>query len=175
MNQNKNIFLGAFVSLLILGGMIWLANKPAAPTNQEANVNAGNGIITAPESSFDFGSISMAAGNVSRKFKIKNSGTGNATINKIYTSCMCTVATLEVGGDLLAGKAGKWGPFGMPGHGFIPNLKIKLAPGEEANMEVVFDPAAHGPAGVGKIERAVIIESDAGEPLELRFTALVTP
>ncbi|OGF49229.1 hypothetical protein A3I36_00205 [Candidatus Giovannonibacteria bacterium RIFCSPLOWO2_02_FULL_45_28] len=167
MNQNKNIFLGAFVSLLILGGIVWLA-KPNAPANQEANANSGSGAIAASESSFDFGGVSMAKGNVSHNFKIKNTGASNAIINKIYTSCMCTTATLKVGGE-------KWGPFGMPGHGFVPSLKIKLAPGAEADTEVVFDPAAHGPAGVGKIERAVIIENDAGEPLELRFTAVVTP
>lgn len=166
MNQNKSIFLGALASLAILGGIIWLA-KPDATTNQEASAS-GDGKLAAEESSFDFGSISMAKGNVSRNFKIKNTGAGTATINKIYTSCMCTVATLEV-------RREKWGPFGMPGHGLVPNLKIKLAPGEEAGVEAVFDPAAHGPAGVGQIERAVIIESDSGEPLELRFTALVTP
>lgn len=167
MNQNKSIFLGAFVSLAILGGIIWLANT-SAPANQEANANAGGGAIIASESSFDFGSISMAKGNVSHNFKIKNTGTGTAIINKIYTSCMCTVARLEVGGE-------KWGPFGMPGHGLVPNLKIKLSPGEEANVEAVFDPAAHGPSGVGSIERAVILENDSGNPLELQFTAMVTP
>lgn len=167
MNQNKSIFLGALASLAILGGIIWLA-KPVATTNQQANAVSGDSQIVAESSSFDFGSISMAKGSVSHSFKIKNSGIGTATIKKIYTSCMCTTGRLEVRGE-------QWGPFGMPGHGLVPNLKIKLAPGEEASVEAVFDPAAHGPAGVGRIERTVIIESDVGAPLELRITANVTP
>ena len=50
-----------------------------------------------------------------------------------------------------------------------------MGPSEAAYLDVVFDPAAHGPAGVGPTERAVTIESDAGEPLVLGFTALVRP
>ncbi|KKT83316.1 MAG: hypothetical protein UW81_C0021G0020, partial [Candidatus Giovannonibacteria bacterium GW2011_GWC2_44_9] len=41
--------------------------------------------------------------------------------------------------------------------------------------EVVFDPAAHGPAGVGRIERAVYLENSASEALQLKFSATVTP
>lgn len=81
---------------------------------------------------------------------------------------MCTTATLMMGGK-------QFGPYGMPGHGFIPKINETMDAGEEATVEVVFDPAAHGPAGVGRIERGITIENNAGRPLELGFTALVTP
>lgn len=81
---------------------------------------------------------------------------------------MCTVATLGIRGE-------RFGPYGMPGHGFIPKIGQTINPNEEAIVEVVFDPAAHGPAGVGRIQRIITIENDSGQPLELQFTALVTP
>ena len=81
---------------------------------------------------------------------------------------MCTTATLKIGGR-------QKGPYGMLGHGFIPKINETLNSGEEALVEVVFDPAAHGPAGVGPIQRAIAIENNAGEPVELLFAAIVTP
>lgn len=81
---------------------------------------------------------------------------------------MCTSAALMMGGR-------RFGPYGMPGHGAIPRIDQTLNPNEEATIEVTFDPAAHGPAGVGKIQRTIIVENNAGQSLELNFTALVTP
>jgi hypothetical protein len=71
--------------------------------------------------------------------------------------------------------AGKKGPFGMIGHAAIPAIAETLVPGGRARVEIVFDPAAHGPAGVGRIERAIMAETNAGKPLELGFVAMVTP
>ncbi len=117
---------------------------------------------------FDFGKTSMAAGNVSHLYWIKNISGAALAITKLSTSCMCTVATLIT-------HAARKGPFGMAGHGFTPRLEERLAPGESAQVEVVFDPAAHGPAGIGQTDRIVTIKNDAGLPLELRFSAMVTP
>ncbi|MCJ7838363.1 MAG: DUF1573 domain-containing protein, partial [Burkholderiales bacterium] len=89
-------------------------------------------------------------------------------IRKLYTSCMCTTAAL-----VKDGKAGE--AFGMPGHTPIPTINVPIKPGEQAFVEVVFDPAAHGPAGVGPIERVVTLENNGGQPLELEFAALVSP
>lgn len=58
---------------------------------------------------------------------------------------------------------------------FFPSINQTINPGEEASVEVVFDPAAHGPAGVGQIQRTVTIENNTGKPLELGFSAVVTP
>jgi len=58
--------------------------------------------------------------------------------------------------------------------GVTPNIKEKLEQGQEAEILVVFDPAAHGPAGVGKISRAVFVENSGGK-LEFYFDANVTP
>lgn len=166
MQQNKNILIGALASAVILGVIIWLGGA-AKNQNSGGLAASSGGLLAAEETSFDFGKISMAEGDVAHKFKIKNSGAETVAINKIYTSCMCTAAKLEVGGE-------QWGPFGMPGHGFTPKLNIKLAPGEKSEVETIFDPAAHGPAGVGMIERVIYLDTDRGV-MELKIKALVTP
>ena len=117
---------------------------------------------------FDFGKISMAAGNVSKVYWIKNISGDPLTVTNLSTSCMCTEATLIT-------QAGKKGPFGMPGHGPASRLAERLAAGASAQVGVVFDPPAHRPAGIGQTDRIVTIENDGGLPLELRFSAMVTP
>ena len=110
----------------------------------------------------------MAAGKVSHTFKIKNTSEEAVMVNKMYTSCMCTTAILSISGK-------QFGPYGMPGHGAIPKINQTISPGEEADVEVVFDPAAHGPAGVGRIQRTITVENNAGGPVELLLVAVVTP
>jgi len=165
-NKSKPWLLASGSAVVVLfGAMLWLAR----PDAQSATAfSSGSSLIAVGTAHYDFGKISMAAGKVTHQFSIKNTSTEAITINKMYTSCMCTKALL-----VLAGR--QFGPYGMPGHGFIPTINQVINPDEEATVEVVFDPAAHGPAGIGKISRTVSIENNAGRPLELRFTALVTP
>lgn len=165
MSQNKNIIIAISVLLIALGALGWVS-KPARNAEQIPQQNSS--LVVLDEPAFDFGAISMAAGNVLHSYRIKNSKSDPLTINRIYTSCMCTTAKLKKGGK-------SFGPFGMPGHGFTPYLNATFAPGEEATIEAIFNPAAHGPAGVGKIERAVYIEDASGGITELSFKTLVTP
>lgn len=62
----------------------------------------------------------------------------------------------------------------MAMHGPIPTFSETLASDDRAEVEVVFDPAAHGPAGVGRLNRVVYLETSAGKK-EIRFSANVTP
>ena len=156
------------ISLLVVAsiGLILVTKPaPAGSDNFQASLNSA---LQTDEPSFDFGTISMAGGNVSREFSFVNSGGETLTINQIYTSCMCTTAVLD-----LAGR--KFGPFGMPGHGFSTPIKAEVAPSVAGKINVVFDPAAHGPAGVGLIERFVYVQTGDGAVLRFRITALVTP
>lgn len=172
-SMNKIFVVGAVLIVLVLAVVI-LAAKPkqgsgtpakAAPTR---SVPYSAGALTALESNFDFGTVSMAAGTVNHRYWFRNASAAPVVIDKIYTSCMCTTAMLVKGGR-------KIDRYGMPGHGYTPSVNETLAPNEEAFVEVVFDPAAHGPAGVGPNERFVTIENSAGQPLELRFVAVVRP
>ena len=164
--MNKTI-ISITIGVLVLGGLIWMARPDGE--NPSSVLTASSGTLAVEETSnYDFGSVSMAAGKVSRRFTIKNTGSEAVVINKMYTSCMCTTATLIT-------TDGQFGPVGMPGHGAIPSINLTIDPNEEAVVDVVFDPAAHGPAGVGRIQRVVTLENNAGAPVELQFVATVTP
>lgn len=163
-NSTKvNLIIGV-ISLLLIGLVTVLVMT--SPTNQSSASNPS--ILQAVESEWDFGTISMAKGDVVKTYTVKNNSTSTITVNKVYTSCMCTKATLNIG-DRRAG------PFGMPGHATIPTINEMIPPGAEATIEVVFNPAAHGPSGVGTIARTVFVESTDGGKLSLNFKAQVTP
>lgn len=81
---------------------------------------------------------------------------------------MCTEATLVEGGE-------RFGPFGMIGHGSIPEINRVIEPGREVTVEAVFDPNAHGPAGIGRADRVVSVLVGSGTIVKLKFTAYVTP
>lgn len=174
--SNKKFLIAAAIVVAGVGAMV-LAGMPdktkpsQAPDSVQARPGPApmtRGGLSSSESRFDFGSISMAAGKVSHRFFIANRGEAPIMIKKLYTSCMCTTAEFVKG-------IRRFGPFGMPGHGDIASVNQSFVPGERGYVEVVFDPAAHGPAGVGPIERVVTIESDAQAPLQLAFSAYVTP
>jgi|SRR3989344_1546699 len=168
MNQTKGIALSIGGALLLIGGLAFLGRPTGSGTAATVVPPGTPSTLAAAEQSFDFGSVSMAAGKVTHRFAVKNSGTEPITVTKMYTSCMCTTASFSKVGTT-------YGPYGMPGHGFIPTMNAVLSPGEEAEVEAVFDPAAHGPAGVGRIERVITLENSAGLPLDLGFSATVTP
>ncbi|MBI2588055.1 DUF1573 domain-containing protein [Candidatus Azambacteria bacterium] len=164
------MILALGIGALLLGIGISIAKPKNETPGFQARLLASAGTLSAEHPAFDFGAVSMAAGNVAHTFQVKNTGEAPVTIGKMYTSCMCTTARLEHGGV-------RKGPFGMPGHGFAGEREANetIGPGEEAAVEVIFDPAAHGPAGIGRIERIVYLEPEAGKPLELTIAATVTP
>lgn len=81
---------------------------------------------------------------------------------------MCTEATLVEGGE-------RFGPFGMIGHGTIPEINRMVEPGRGVLVEAVFDPNAHGPAGIGRINRVISVVVGSRAIVELKLTAYVTP
>ena len=176
--MSTKVIVGACVAVLVLGGLIIAAmpepgaTKPAQ-SRSTASVSPASvspaGALRARETNFNFGSISMAAGKVTHLYRFRNAGAEPIVLGKMYTSCMCTTAAL------VKSSGRKFAPVGMPGHTPIPALNETLQPNEEAMVEVVFDPAAHGPAGIGPVDRVVTIENSAGQPLELAFRANVTP
>ncbi|MEW6689268.1 MAG: DUF1573 domain-containing protein [Pseudomonadota bacterium] len=176
-----NLMLAAVI-VIALGVAIVVARPGSAPGGSAgpspaaalpatavpiATASAAGG-LKARENAFDFGSISMAAGKVTHRFWFRNESDAPVLIRKIYTSCMCTTATLVKGMKVI-------NTYGMPGHGFVPPVNESLKPGEAAYIDAVFDPAAHGPAGLGPTQRVVIIEGDSGQRLELHFAANVRP
>ena len=170
---NNMLYALIAISIIAIGFGVYRSQQKAAnpvPQAQAAVQPAAQpGALVSARPNFDFGTISMKAGNVSTTYRIKNEGAAPLALDKIYTSCMCTTATL------ITASGRKQGPFGMPGHGPLKPATGQLAPGETALLEVVFDPAAHGPSGVGRIERVVTVETKGARPLELWMVAMVRP
>ncbi|OGZ00372.1 MAG: hypothetical protein A2945_03420 [Candidatus Liptonbacteria bacterium RIFCSPLOWO2_01_FULL_52_25] len=124
--------------------------------------------VTDPIPPYDFGSVSMLKGNVEHEFEIVNTTDADLVVAKAETSCMCTrmVLRLPDGTEV--------GPFGMAGHGFTPSVNATIRPGEKIVVRAIFDPAAHGPAGIGMIERVVTLDTNKGQ-IAMQFRAQVTP
>ena len=154
------------VTVAFLAGLIYLSavNKPAPSA-----AASGTSSLTASTTSYDFGMVSMANGKVSTTFNVSNTTNQPIVVSRFFSSCMCTSASARIGDR-------NYGPFGMQGHGGpIPFINATVQPGETIPLQVTFDPAAHGPAGVGRIVRNVFVESPNGDRLTLTISATVTP
>ncbi len=166
--QIKNIVVLSGIIIVVIIGLAWFTNsKTGTPTITTNGENGGT--LTFQESTYDFGTVSMAKGKVSKEFLLENKSDKNVQIGEVFTSCMCTSAELRMG-DKFAG------PFGMQGHGYTGKANLIVEPGKTLTVKVIFDPAAHGPSGVGPIERQIVISTGANqEPVSLQFKAVVTP
>lgn len=113
------------------------------------------------ETNFDWGQINYNDGKVNKTFTIKNGGEGILKLYRGTTSCACTTAQIRT-------KTDNSPLFGM----HIPMQTVfEVRPGEEAQLEMVFDPAYHGPGGIGPISRtATLLTNDSKLPI-LVFTA----
>lgn len=168
----KEVTVVLSVALIFFGVLFFIGKNTSSkqsPVNDGGKNDTGaKSTLTAPEQFFDFGTISMQNGKVTHGFLVKNENSQAVTLSKLYTSCMCTTAKIIYGEREI-------GPYGMPGHGFIPTFSEELKAGEEAQVAVTFDPAAHGPSGIGTMERMVYLEQKSSAPLTLRIKATVTP
>jgi hypothetical protein len=143
------------VSLLILGGGVWLVMR-----NQPVQVQSSQGaVLGVGERVFDWGTIPLNGGEVTRSFEIENKGNAELQLANLKTSCMCTKARLIVGSE-----AGPW--FAMHSQS---QWVGKVPPGKKAQVEVVFDPAFHGPSGVGAIQRTVTMQTNDPNQSSLEF------
>ena len=186
--MNKKIIFAVFVIVVVVGVLYFIGKsknqlpdtgyhntdgtigtpeqeKLTEKTKEETN----NKVVASSEKFYDFGKISMKDGNVTKVFKVTNDTDKDILYPSLTTSCMCTKAYfVNLDGD-------KKGPFGMPGMGVVPKLNQIIKAGSSADIEVVYDPNAHGPAGVGMIDRFVYLEDENGNKLEFEIKAIVTP
>jgi hypothetical protein len=162
--KTTTIVLG--IVILAIGAMV-LPNLMS--NNSSSKVSAGS--LEATESFFDFGEIPLTGGLVETTYKLTNIGDEPVTIGKVFTSCMCTTASI------IESDGKEKGVFGMPGHrGILTHAESLVAPGESVTVKAVYDPAAHGPSGVGLVQRSIYLEtnSQTKPKVELRFKAMVT-
>jgi len=145
--RQKKIKKALFILLpiLLLAGIIILFAKNYTP---EKN-HPGTPQLEILANEYDAGMVSMADGVVKYTFEIKNIGIGDLKIDSIWTSCHCTTARLTVG-DKTSRE------FGMDKR----STSQKIAPGQTGFLEVVFDPAFHGPQGAGSAVRVVYLSTN---------------
>lgn len=158
--------LAVFISAVaFVGVLVWVSQPTVAPSGL---ISADSLVST--ESLYDFGIISMAQGKISHSFSVKNNSQQPVTITKIYTSCMCTAARFKLNGKT-------YGLFGMPGHGVsaLTAANLTLKPGESGMLEAIYDPNAHGPAGIGPVDRFIYLEDAQNGQFKLEIKAVVTP
>ena len=163
--KNKPLIIGAIILAAALTFFIQRGGGTASLPVQ-SQLNIGTALVT-DKTFYDFGTIGMNNGDVVVNFTVSNLTDKDIRIDSVVTSCMCTIAYLVKGEE-------KKGPFGMPGHGsIVPRANETIKAGEKWVVEVVFDPAAHGPLGAGRADRSVYLIDEKGGALELKFTAEV--
>ena len=170
--ESKSTIIAFTVGIIFIGLFIWggIGNRETGTSTQRTSTSTAFASgLTASETFYDFGTISMKNGNVMKEFTVTNTTDQDINVLTVLTSCMCTTAfVVEPSGSIK-------GPFRMPGMGYVPPANERIASGESRVIRVVYDPNAHGPAGVGKINRTVTLTNAAGAVLELEIQALVTP
>lgn len=158
MNDKKIIISIIAVTVVILVGGVLVISANSSTSLVTASQNAK--AYTVESTSFDWGKIQYNGGNVTKTFTIKNTGTDTLKIYNIKTSCHCTKAHLTINGK-------KSEDFGMSG---VSSWVGDVATGKNAKLTVIFDPAYHGPGGLGPVSRFVSVETnDKGNP-KLTFT-----
>lgn len=167
--KTKTIIILTCLVIAILFVWGYFSNGNTAAIQGVSTSNASKGALTAAEIFYDFGRISMKNGDVSKDFTVTNATAEDITLKTVLTSCMCTSAFIvELDG-------GMKGPFKMPGMGYVPPANEIIKVGESRVIRVVYNPNAHGPAGVGAIDRFVYLTDSEGGKIQLEIKALVTP
>lgn len=153
-----------FVFLLVVGGSFWLvkgSQKEVLNIKKEAV-----GIETAPEL-IDLGNVPITGGTIIREYEFKNLTSTSMKLRKIATSCMCTTASVTISDKTT-------GFFSMEGSGINPLVNLDLGPGESGKVTFRFDPAAHGPKGIGPFDRSILLTFTNPEGLkEFKFKGAV--
>ena len=169
--NNKTVLAWGFI-IIVLGGLIWWSKTSTATDSAAAKpavVNNASGFLAASETFYDFGTISMKNGDVSHVFKVTNQTGTDIMVATLNTSCMCTSASIVRSDGSING------PFGMPGMGYVPPANELIKAGETRDIKVVYNPNAHGPAGVCAIDRFIYLKDAQDRTLQLEIKAVVTP
>lgn len=160
MNERKIIIGIVIFTLLIFIGGIFLFGKTSAKPDLTKTAGAK---IEALETAYDFQTIQLSGGLVSHNFKVRNVGTEELRLANFATSCMCTKVSFKT-------ASGEGPQFGMKGMSKTIDWMGKLQPGEEGEIVAVFDPAFHGPQGVGPIDRLVSFETNDPDKPYIEFS-----
>jgi len=171
MNKDLKILMGAlgFTLLLVIGFAFWQGRSTDGgdSLSEGSSTSEVLGVEIDPLN-YDLGNVKIDGGIVTKEYEVKNTTDKTLKLKKVATSCMCTTASFELGD-----KKTKY--FGMEGHGDSnPSVNIEIGPGQTGKVVARFDPAAHGPQGVGPIDRSIFLTfSDPAGVKEMKFNGTV--
>lgn len=151
---------------MITSSLLVLIGTLLAGTDHDGAQGAAQLLLVEP-ATYDFGRVPLTGGDVTTRFVVTNRSNRAVRLSDVYTSCGCTTVKLQFSSGTVAG------PFGMPGHELPIRYDRELQPGERIEVQVRFDPAAHGPQGVGRVTRTVVLKPVGGRAAEFTFTATV--
>lgn len=149
--------------LVIVGLVILISAKEEKISKIPTNLVSG---VEAAPATYDLGNVPINGGIVSKEYEVKNTSGRDMELLKIATSCMCTTASVKI-----RDKETRFFGMEMSGDG-NPLVNLQLKKDETTKVSVRFDPAAHGPAGVGPFDRVVSLYFDSGIK-ELTFKGVV--
>ena len=147
--MNKKLMLILLATLFLIGGGVYLITKGQNTIPDSALPKIDPEEVQVSPETYDIGKVLMKNGFVVREYEIKNNSKNILRIKNIVTSCMCTRAQV-VFGD----KRSRFYAMEMSG-AKNPNIDFDIPAESTAKLVVRFDPAAHGPAGVGPVDRNV--------------------
>jgi len=156
MKIDKFVFVAIALTIIGLVGGVFLVSRIGEKESVELNTEVK---AETTETSFDWGEIGINDGKVEKIFDIKNDGSEILKLSEVSTSCMCTTAQLISGEN-------KSPEFGMHTKS---SYMMEVPAGKSAQLKVVFDPAFHGPSGVGPITRQITVATNDPENPTLNF------
>lgn len=157
MSDIKLIIGVVAVSVVIMVGGVFINAKVSTPQNVSFNNNVK---LQVDKTTYDWGNISMQKGKVEKTFQIENTGISDLKLYNVSTSCHCTTAQLILNGQ-------ESPLFGM--NSKSPYVMV-VQKGSKADLKVVFDPAFHGPNGVGAISRRILVSTNDPGNAQLSFS-----
>lgn len=168
MSKETKIIIAAFLItiVLIIGGAVVISRGSSSSSSSTSQNTTQELNIEANPSFYNLGDVPIGGGIVSKEYEVKNTTDKTLKLSRIATSCMCTTASIKIGE-----KGTKF--FGMEMSGDKnPPVNLAMAAGQTGKVTVNFDPAAHGPQGVGAFDRIVWLYFNEGIK-ELKFSGTV--
>jgi len=155
-SANSFLITIGVITALLLGVVVYAGLNNGATTQVLADSQVS---LAVAETNYDWGTIDYDGGVVSKSFEITNTSDSVLKLYDVNTSCMCTTAQLVSGNK-------KTKKFGM----HEKNSSVfEVAPRESAELIAEFDPAFHGPSGVGPIDRTVTLNTNDSNHSNLSF------
>jgi len=161
--QQYRIATGARLDILLAVTLVGMG--ACGETRTAPNPDPPEATLKADRPDHDFGVVRIDGGKVETLFSIVNEGPGEVRLLYVSTSCGCTEAVAEFADGSTVG------PFSLPVDGQDDSAGRSVSAGESFKVRVVFDPAAHGPSGVGELMREVILATRGGGQTLLTITA----